>query len=142
MYAWMVGRLVRRTFSRMSQGEWSAALRLFADDCHFVFPGRHELAGEYRRKEDIAGWFARAWGLFEIQFEIHDVVVKGPPWRTRVCTRFTGRVTCSDGRTFLNNGMQYVRLSWGKVTQDQLYEDTQTVAEAIEYQRGLEAAPA
>lgn len=141
MYAWIVGRLVRRTFAQMSRGNYQAALRMFAPDVHFRFPGSHALAGEYHRKDQAADWFARAWGMFTFDFDIHDVVVRGLPPNTRVCTRFSVKLTSPDGTTFENRGVQYVRLRWGKVVEDELYEDTQTVADAITHVVALAPAP-
>jgi ketosteroid isomerase-like protein len=137
VYAWMVGHLVRGRFAAMSRGDVGAVLRLFADDACFRYEGRHALAGEYRGKADISQWFARAWGLFRIEFEVHDVVVAGPPWNTRVATRFTAQVTAADGRRFVNQGMQYARIRWGRVREDHIYPDTQLVAEAIEHATGI-----
>jgi ketosteroid isomerase-like protein len=35
-----------------------------------------------------------------------------------------------DGGQVVNHGVQYLRLRWGRVVEDVLYLDTQTVAEA------------
>jgi ketosteroid isomerase-like protein len=139
VYAWMIRRFVRGRFAAMSRGDTAAVLRLFADDACFRYGGRHALGGEYRGKPEISKWFARAWGLFRIEFELHDVVVAGPPWNTRVATRFTARVTAADGRRFLNHGMQYARIRWGRVREDQVYPDTQLVADAVQHARGIPA---
>ena len=66
-------------------------------------------------------------------------MVVGPPWNTRVATRFTAHVTTSDGRTFVNRGMQYARLRWGRIIEDRVYPDTQAVAEAIEHAKRVGA---
>ena len=92
MYAWMIGRVVRGRFAAMSRRDSAAVLRFFAEDARFFYGGRHELAGEYRSKAEIASWFARLWELFRIEFNVHDVVVAGSPWNIRLATRFTARV--------------------------------------------------
>src|SRR4051812_2900353 len=130
MYAGIVERLIRRTFAEMSRGNWRAAVRMFADDAHFRFPGDHAFAGEYHDKAQISDWFERTFGgPLRIEIELHDLAVRGAPWNMRVCTRFTAHVTCPDGAVFHNDGMQYARIRWGKVVTDFLYEDTQLVAE-------------
>jgi ketosteroid isomerase-like protein len=139
VYAWMIGRMVRGRFAAMSRGDTAAVLRLFADDACFHYGGRHALAGAYCGRREISQWFARAWGLFRIEFDVHDVVVAGPPWNTRVATRFSALVTASDGRRFLNHGMQYARIRWGRVREDHIYPDTQLVAEALEHATGIPA---
>jgi ketosteroid isomerase-like protein len=40
--------------------------------------------------------------------------------------------TLADGRPYANEGMQFMRLRWGKVLEDRLYEDTQAVARALD----------
>jgi ketosteroid isomerase-like protein len=133
MYAWMIGRVVRSRFAAMSRRDSDAVLRYFAEDARFRYGGRHELAGDYRSKAEIASWFARLWELFRVEFVVHDVVVAGPPWNMRLATRFTARVATADGRCFVNRGMQYARIRWGRVREDHIYPDTQVVAEALEH---------
>jgi ketosteroid isomerase-like protein len=140
MYTWMVGRIVRRTFARMSAGDYRAAADMFTASGTFRFPGSHELAGDYRGKAAVEGWFSRAWSMFDFDFQIQDVVVSGPPWNTRVGTRFTVVVTAADGTRFPNRGMQYVRLAWGKVVEDEIYEDTETVAREVAHAASLETS--
>jgi ketosteroid isomerase-like protein len=141
MYAWIVGRVVRNAFAHLNRGNHAPALRLFADDAHFRFPGTHPLAAEYHRKPEIEAWFQRLLRLFPtIQFDVEDVLVKGWPWNTRVCTRFSDRIRSPNGVTHVNHGIQYLRLSWGKVKADYLYLDTQTVAEAAEHAAGARLA--
>lgn len=137
MYSWVVRRIVRGTFARMNAGDHLAAVRMFRDDGVFRFPGSHELSGEYRGKQAVEGWFERAWSLFDFNFDITDVVVSGMPWNTRVGTRFDVVVTAADGTAFANRGMQYVRLSWGKVVEDEIYEDTETVSREVAHARAL-----
>jgi ketosteroid isomerase-like protein len=133
VYRWLTGRIVRRRFAEMSRGQFVAVLRLFAEDAHFHYNGRHELGADLHNKAQIAAWFDRAWKLFDIVFDVHDVVVAGPPWNMRVATRFTARVRAPDGKMFVNPGMQYARIRRGKVTEDRVYPDTQLVAEAIDH---------
>jgi ketosteroid isomerase-like protein len=132
MYAWMIGRLVRSRFAAMSREDSEPLLRSFAEDACLQYGGRHGLAGEYRSKPAITSWFSRMWELFTIEFEVHDVVVGGPPWNTRIATRFTAHLTTADGSRFVNHGMQYARIRWGKVREDHIYPDTQLVAEALQ----------
>jgi ketosteroid isomerase-like protein len=133
MYAWMIGRVVRSRFAAMSRSDTDAVLRFFAEDARLFYGGRSELAGEYRSKAQIASWFVRLWKLFQIEFTVHDVVVAGPPWNVRLATRFTARVVTADGRCFVNRGMQYARIRWGKVREDHIFPDTQLIAEALEH---------
>jgi ketosteroid isomerase-like protein len=140
MYSMIVRRIVRATFAKMSAGDHMAAARMFTDDGCFRFPGSHELGGDYRGKADVQGWFERAWSMFDFDFQVLDVVVSGTPWNTRVGTRFNVVVTAHDGTRFANRGMQYVRLAWGKIVEDEIYEDTETVASEVAHAHALAAA--
>jgi ketosteroid isomerase-like protein len=131
MFRWYVGREVRKRFAEMSRGDIAALLRWFGRDAHFVYPGTHALAGDHHPKPAIEAWFARAWSLFDFRFDVHDVLVRGWPWRIRVATRFTVRVTARDGREFVNPGMQYGVIRWGRIVEDRIHLDTQLVAEAV-----------
>jgi ketosteroid isomerase-like protein len=139
MYARAISWFVRDRFAAMSRGDTARVLKQFADDAHFRYAGRHELAADLHNKKEIAAWFDRAWSLFRFEFEVHDVTVAGPPWNFRLATRFSARMTTSDGQSFLNRGMQYGRVRWGKVRADYVYPDTQVVADALAHARRLAA---
>jgi ketosteroid isomerase-like protein len=115
---------VRSGFELLNQRDVAGLLERFADDAHFVFPGDHELAVDAHSKPEIAAWFEM---LFErapdIRWEVQEVVVSGPPWRTRICTRYVAR-----GNGLEMRNMQFARLSWGRITEDMLYPDTLAVA--------------
>ena len=129
MYAWLVGLLVRRGFRQLNAGEVSGALDTFASDAHFFFPGRHSFAADLRDPEQIRAWFERFVALGP-HFEIADVIASGPPWNMRVGVRFSDRIALPDGGEYRNEGMQYVRLRWGRVWLDRVFLDTQAVADA------------
>jgi ketosteroid isomerase-like protein len=127
----LVAREVRKRFAEMSRGDTAAVLRWFAPDAHFVYAGTHALGGDHHPKPEIEAWFERAWTLFDFDFEVHDVLVDGTPWRLRVATRFTVRVTAPDGRVFVNPGMQYGVIRRGRIVEDRIHLDTQLVGEAL-----------
>ena len=136
MYCMLVARIVRSRFAAMSRRDLRPVLRYFADDALFWYGGDHALSGEYRSKAAIEQWFGRLWGLFEIEFEVHDVLVSGLPSRLRVATRFTAHVRTTDGRHFRNRCMQYAQIRWGKVRADYIYPDTQLLARALDHATG------
>jgi hypothetical protein len=49
-----------------------------------------------------------------------------------VATRFRVSATLPDGRPYTNEGMQFLRLRWGKAIEDYLYEDTNKLAAELE----------
>jgi ketosteroid isomerase-like protein len=140
MYSWVVGRIIRRQFGRLSAGDWRTPVKMFAPDAVLRFPGDHALAGEFRGREAIHEWFDRAWTLFDMDFTVDDVAVAGPPWNLRIATRWRNDPRAADGRVFPNRGMQYLRLRFGRVVEDELYEDTQVLADAVAHAESLAAA--
>ncbi len=141
MYAFIVGLIVRRQFAHLSNGDWRKPVRFFARDALLRFPGDNELGREYHGREEVATFFDRAWSLFGFDFTIEDVVVSGWPWNMRVGTRWHNVLTAKDGTEYRYRGMQYARFRWGRVVEDELYEDTQIVTGALEHARAIEARP-
>lgn len=126
MYHWVVKYKVRRGFGQLSAGDYEAVLREFAPNAALSFAGQHALSGHHRGIGMVRLWFRRLYRLFPgIRFEIHDVLATGWPWNTVVVTHFSVQANLRDGRPYRNQGMQYVRLRWGRVVEDRIYEDTQ-----------------
>jgi len=131
MYAMIVERIVRRAFQSLNRGEIEPVVAQFHPEGVLRFPGKDGLEAECRGLAEVRAWFQRFRTLFpNLRFEIHEVAVHGLPWNTRVFTRFTDRIPFTDGSEVVNHGVQYLRLSWGRVREDVIYVDTQTVARA------------
>lgn len=129
MYAWAVRFLSQRAFDRMAQGDAGFATALLADDVVFHFPGRGPFAADAHSKEEMRRWLNR-FAHFRPQFEIRDVVANGPPWRVRACLRFVDRVgDPREGTPYVNRGVCWMELRWGRVVLQEAYLDTQAVAE-------------
>jgi ketosteroid isomerase-like protein len=141
MLSWVLGLIVRRQFAHLSAGDWRKPFRFFAEDAVLRFPGDHELGGEFHGRAAIGDWFDRGWSLFGFDFTVEDVVATGWPWNLRVATRWHNVLSTQDGAVFRYRGMQYARFRWGRVVEDELYEDTQTVARALEHARATAARP-
>jgi ketosteroid isomerase-like protein len=126
MYRFIVKRLLHRSYARISRGEYEAVLEQFAPSVRFAFAGTSVLGGERRGIDEVRQWFELVFELFPgLWLEPQAVVVNGWPWNTVVATRFTVQATLGDGRPYSNEGMQFLRLRWGRVVEDRLYEDTQ-----------------
>jgi ketosteroid isomerase-like protein len=133
MYRFIVKRLVHRTFKRLSAGDSEAVVGQFDPAGLFVFSGSHVLGGERRGPEAVRRWFEQAFDLFPgLQLEPQAVVVNGWPWNTVVATHFHIRATLPDGRPYRNEGMQLLRLRWGRIVEDRIYEDTQKLVDELE----------
>jgi ketosteroid isomerase-like protein len=128
MYSWIAGRAVRALIGRLNAGDSETILRTYADDAHLVFPGASSFAGDHHGRAELEAWFER---FFELRptFEVHDVAVAGPPWNMRVFFRFSDRMAIPGGGEYRNEGMEYLRIRWGKTREQRVYLDTQKVAD-------------
>ena len=125
MYKLIVKQIVRRTFRRLSAGDYERVVRQFGPESRFVFSGDHRLGGERRGQAAVRAWFGEMLRLFPgIRIEAQDVVVNGWPWNTVVATHLAISATLEDGRPYRNEGMQLLRLRWGRVVEDLIFEDT------------------
>jgi ketosteroid isomerase-like protein len=129
MYSWMVGKIVRRIFAQVNAGDYEAVTRQFSPGARFVLHGDHALGGERHGPEGAKAFFEESFRLFPgLRIEPQEIMVAGPPWNITVGTRFQVRDTTSDYR---NEGMQFLRVRWGRVMEDAIYEDTQKLASAL-----------
>jgi ketosteroid isomerase-like protein len=125
MYKLIVKRIVHRTFARLSRGDYEAVVKQFGPDSRFLFSGEHELGGERVGQDAVREWFRHMLELFPgIRIEPREVVVNGWPWNTVVATHLEISATLADGRPYRNEGMQLLRLRWGRVVEDLIFEDT------------------
>ena len=123
MYSWIVGRLVRFLIGRLNAGDLDTLMRAVGDDVHFVFPGESSFGGDYRGKDEVRRWGERFVAL-RPHFTIHDVTAAGPPWNLRVAFRFSDRI----GDDYANEGVEYMRIKWGRLREQRVYLDTEKVA--------------
>jgi ketosteroid isomerase-like protein len=129
----IVKRKARQGFEQLSAGNFEAIVKLFDESGVLRFSGDHAMGGEHRGPDQVRAWFERVHGYFpDLRFDPIDIVVDGPPWNTRVATRFRVSATLPDGRPYENEGMQFLRLRWGRAHEDFLYEDTAKLAGELE----------
>jgi ketosteroid isomerase-like protein len=128
MYSWIVGRVVRGLVGRVNAGDVSTIVRMFADDAVLAFPGTSSFAGEHRGRDEIESWFSRFLAL-RPNLMVHDVAVAGPPWNMRILFRFSDSIAIPGGGRYENEGMEYLRIRWGKAREQRVYLDTEKVAE-------------
>jgi ketosteroid isomerase-like protein len=125
MYYAMVRRTVEQGFRQFNQGDPEAILSKFAPSAHFRFFGDHAMAANLSTKPAIREWFARILRLFPgIQITPTDLKISGMPWDTLVVAQLAIDATLRDGRPYHNTAMQMLRLRWGRVVEDLVYEDT------------------
>lgn len=133
IYRTIVKRKARGIFAALSEGDWPSATVDIADDVHHVFAGDSALGGERHSKEAFERWFERLYRLIpEIEFEIHDVAVRGWPWDTAVAVEWTDRGRAADGSAYENHGAHWIRLRWGKGVEVHGYLDTAKLDAVLE----------
>jgi ketosteroid isomerase-like protein len=129
MRAWIARRMIERAIRSLNAGNPGPILRNYSGEAVLVFPGDHSWGARYQGRDEIERFFRRAIAV-RLQFEITDVVVKGPPWNMTVCVRLTDRATAPDGtEIYANRVFEFLSLRWGRIVYQELYLDTQKVAE-------------
>ncbi len=141
MYKAAVRFLVRRSIAQLNAGNYGSALAIFTNDAELCFPGVSSWAGQFRtpqlsrhpfathRGRDEIEAFLQAYVGAGIQMEVEDILVNGPPWRTRIAARVNHGIVDADGNeVYTNRAMLVANARWGKVRTQEDYEDTQRVA--------------
>ena len=125
MYKLIVRRKVRGALARLSKGEPEQIVKMFRPQSRFMFAGEHALGGERWGQDEAREWFADMLRRFPgIQIVPQEVIVNGWPWNTVVATHLFITAPRPGGREYRNEGMQLLRLSWGRVVDDLIFEDT------------------
>jgi len=133
MYHRIVKQIVRDGFERLSRGDYNAIVSKFVPNAHFNFAGSHAMGADLRDVASIRQWFERLLRLFPgIRFEIADIKVSGMPWDTLVATQLIIHATLPDDCPYMNRALQVVRLQWGRIVEDCVYEDTYVLVNALE----------
>jgi len=125
--------MIRKSLRRQKAGDIEGLLKTYADDVHFVFPGRSSWAADLRGQQAVSAWLER-FHRAGLQFEPKEILVDGPPWNTTVCVHFADHAKDPAGNVvYENQGVIFGRAAWGKIKYYVVYEDTQKVAEFDNY---------
>jgi SnoaL-like domain len=125
--------MLRRNLARYKAGDPSPVFRTYADDVHFVLPGKSSRGGEFHGRAQVEPWVRRFLDV-GLQLDPNEIVVSGMPWNTRVCIRYTDHYTSPEGeRVYENRGVIFGRIAWGKLRYYEVNEDTHKVEEFDRY---------
>jgi ketosteroid isomerase-like protein len=125
MLSWLAKKTIARNMAKASGGDLGPTLRLDAEDVRFRFPGDSSWGGELNGKAELEPWLRR---FAEVGIQIHpdEVVLKGFPWKQTICIRGRDHLDSPDGeRVYENRYVIWGRISWGKLREYEVYEDTQ-----------------
>ena len=144
MYKASIRALLRHSVKRLNRGDPSVLLKLAAPDMQLAFPGDNSWATMYRPMVKGRGQHVTHIGVDEclafaqrfvdrgIQFKIEDILVNGPPWRTRIALRVHVYIPSSDSTagvdTYNNRAVAFLEARWGRLRTWEDYEDTERVA--------------
>jgi ketosteroid isomerase-like protein len=134
MYHAIVGRRLREAYRRVGTGDYAAVLSICVPDVHVRIPGEGPLSGTFESVEEYERWFRRVFTLAaSLHFEIVELLVKGPPWNTRIAVEWIDTVTARDGATYVNEGAQFIHMRWGRLTSLHYRWNTELVTRSIEH---------
>ena len=124
-------RLAQSAYEAFGRGDVPALAELMADDIEWVDPGDPEenpLAGTYRGKEEVLGWFGKLSEQVDFSaFEPRDFIAQGDKVVSLVHAEATVRST---GRSMVQDEAHVWTFRDGKVARFQIYLDTAAAAAA------------
>ncbi len=136
MLSWIAGQVLGYNMRRLNAGDPGPTLRLDAEDVTFVFPGDSSWSGRFHGKRELRSWLERFCRV-GLQIFADEVVVKGFPWNQTVCVRGHDHLRSESGELVYEN--RYViwgHMRWGRLTDYEVYEDTQK-AKALDEHLGI-----
>jgi hypothetical protein len=133
MYQWIFKRKIVQGFRDISAAQFDKVLSNFSPQVRFQFVGDHAIAADVQGLTSVKNWFERVHRLFpNLTITPRRIRVSGLPWDVMAVTQFDVRATLPDQSRYANQGVQILRIQWGKIVDDYLIEDTQLLASALE----------
>jgi ketosteroid isomerase-like protein len=136
MYRSTVARILRYAYRRAIAGDDSMMMKATATDVTFSFPGRSSFAASLVGREPLREWLAR-FAALSPRFDIRDVAVSGPPWNMTAALRFHDAI----GADYENDGVEWLRIRWGRVRSIEVFLDTERVSSWESRRAGLAGPP-
>lgn len=125
LLSWLSTKLVNGVCARLRAGDIRPLLALYSEDVHMSFPGRNSWSGEFHGKSDMRSWLGR-FADAGIQIFADEVLAAGPLWRTSLGIRGHDYVRTPQGETvYENRYVIWAKLRWGRIYEQETYEDTE-----------------
>ena len=110
--------LVRRGYQAFGTGDMATLDELFADDIVWHSPGRNQLSGTFRGKQEVFGNFMKLAELTGGTFKLDIHAILADDEHAVVLITATGE---HDGKTLNDNSVQIFHIKDGKVTEEWLH---------------------
>lgn len=125
MFSWIAHRAVAFQMARLRAGDKRPILLMDAPDVRLDFPGDSSWAPGAQGKAAHARWLDR-FIRTGLQIYPDEVILKGFPWHQTLCVRGRDHLRTPDGElVYENRYVMWGRLVWGRLTEYEVYEDTQ-----------------
>ena len=106
--------LARKGYEAFGKGDLDTLTELFADDIQWHTPGRNQLSGDLKGRDEVFAQFAKiaeiTGGSFKL--DVHDVLANDE--HAVVLVTSTGT---RDGKSLTDNQVHVLHVSGGKVTE-------------------------
>ncbi|GAB3641582.1 nuclear transport factor 2 family protein [Spirosoma arcticum] len=145
MYNAIIRHNIKKAFQLVNDHQYDEVAKNLSPAIRHHFSGDHALGGTRHDRTAVMSWFERVGRLLpDLKLTITRVIVKGWPNNTLVIAQWTAAASLPDGGEYRNQGVHFVTLKWGKITDMTVYEDSQAVTDALEkqYRAGLQEAKA
>jgi ketosteroid isomerase-like protein len=137
---------VKASFEMVNNHQYDELLKGISDkEIEHSFAGDHSLGGKRHDKINLKKWFERLGTTMpDLKLEITDIQVKGGPSNTLVIARWTATNVLLNGESYVNKGVHFITLKWGKAVKFDVYEDTKVVSHGldVQYEAGIKEAKA
>lgn len=145
IYNYIVKQQVKKSFALVNERRFDELVKSMVLNVRHSFAGDHALGGVRHDQAAVRTWLGRLARLMPtLHITVTNIVVKGFPHNTLAIVRWTATATLLNGDSYVNKGVHFITLKWGKVTELDVYEDTLVVYRGLEkqYAAGIEEAHA
>ena len=142
MYKALIRSKIRRDIVRLNAGDHAPMRSAVAPDAVLRFPGDNSISRQFGREPGgVDGApthigaveleaFAQRFVELRLSVDVEDILVNGPPWRTRIWVRGTDRAVDGAGsEVYANRIVACIDAQWGVIRRWEDYLDTVRVQE-------------
>jgi len=135
MYHYIVKKLVKKSFGLVNQRRFDELVKGMALNVRHSFAGDHAMGGVRNDQAAVKAWLERLARLTpNLNITVNHINVEGWPHNTLAIVRWTATATLENGDSYLNKGIHFITLKWGKVVELDVHEDTLAVYNGLEKQ--------